>query len=333
MNNEFEQFKAIVDRSRTFVLTTHVNPDGDGLGSETALASYLRSLGKEAVILNHSATPPNYAFLNDVYPIEQFAAHRHSKIVAEADAILVLDSNHPDRLVSLQDAVLASRATKVCIDHHLEPSPFAELYILDESSTATGEIVYRLVSYLNHGNLSKDIAISLYTAIMTDTGSFKYPKTDPDVHHIIAELIEKGADPVWIYDQVYEQGTAGRLRLLGEGLSGLRTSSDGKIAYIVLSQEMFHRTGASESDTDAFVPYTLSIKNVQIGLMFTELADCIKINFRSKGDIWVNELAKQFGGNGHKNAAGARVATCGVANSKLDQLISQVVDKAKTFTR
>lgn len=323
----FETFKVIVDSNQNFVLTTHINPDGDGLGTECALAYFLKQLGKDALILNHSATPSNYEFLNQIFPIQQFNPFQHTSLVEKADVVIIIDTNSPERLGNLKTAVLQNTGVKVCIDHHLDPEEFADLYILDEPSSATGEIVYRLLNYLNDRQpIDKKIASSLYTAIVTDTGSFRYPKTDPEVHKIVAHLIQAGADPVAIHEAVYEQSSIERLRLLGKALSNIQLAHDGKVAYIVLTKELFADTGTEEVDTDFFVPYTLSIAGVQVGLMFSELDDCIKINFRSKGDIWINELAKHFGGNGHKNAAGARIA-----HVPMNDLVSQVLELVEVY--
>ena len=323
---QFETFRTIVESHSRFVLTTHVNPDGDGLGTEVALAVYLQKQGKQATIINCSATPENYLFLAQFYPILQFDPSQHSQIIENAEVIIVLDTNHLDRLVTMKPALLSSKAVKICIDHHLEPGEFADLYILDESSTATGEIIYRLLSYLTGRSIDRETAIALYTAIMTDSGSFRYPKTDPETHKIIAQLIQMGADPVAIYEHVYERGSINRIHLLGLALANMQTLHNGKLAYIVLTHEMFDSTGTAEIDTEAFVPYTLSIDGVQIGLMFSEMNGIVKINFRSKGDIWINELAKEFGGNGHKNAAGARIQ-----NAKLDEIVAQVIEHAGLY--
>ena len=323
---QFETFRTIVESHTRFVLTTHINPDGDGLGTEVALAIYLQKQGKQATIINYSATPENYLFLTQFYPILQFDPSQHSQIIENAEVIIVLDTNHPDRLVTMKPLLLSSHAVKICIDHHLEPGEFADLYILDESSTATGEIIYRLLSYLTGRSIDRETAVALYTAIMTDTGSFRYPKTDSETHKIIAQLVQMGADPVAIYEHVYERGSINRIHLLGLALANMQTTHNGKLAYIVITHEMFDSTSTSEIDTETFVPYTLSIDGVQIGLMFSEINGIVKINFRSKGDIWINELAKEFGGNGHKNAAGARIP-----NAKLDEIVAQVLEHAGLY--
>jgi phosphoesterase RecJ-like protein len=327
LQQEFEAFRRIVEASNQFVLTTHMNPDGDGLGCEVALAGFLNERGKTVAIINHSAMPYYYQFLDPRHEIQQFNPEKHAAPLQQADCIVVLDTNSPDRLASMKSFVLDSKAAKVCIDHHLDKVEFADLYILDEPSAASGAIVYRLLQFLGVRQFSPEMATALYTAIMTDTGSFRFPKTDPAIHQQVAHLIECGADPVSIYQNVYEQGSVGRLLLLGKVLSTLRTEANGKIACLVATKEMFRDTGTSEVDTDNMINYTLSIKGVQIGLMLTEINGVVKIGFRSKGDIGIHKLAQEFGGNGHKNAAGARVP-----NGSLSDLLPKVLERAKNYT-
>jgi len=161
---------------------------------------------------------------------------------------------------------------------------------------------------------------------MTDTGSFRFPKTTPAVHRIVADLLEHGADPVETYRNIYDQGTANRLRLLGDVLSTLQLSHDGKVAHMSVSSEMFKETGTTEEDIENFINYTLTIAGVQIGLMFTDLHEVVKVSFRSRGDIAVNKLAQEFGGNGHKNAAGARIPA-----ARIDTLRAQILASAEHY--
>jgi len=304
---EIERLLPLLRGARAVVLTTHVNPDGDGLGSVLALAAAFRSTGARAEIINHSPTPFVYRFLDPDSSIRVFSAERDDPVIAEADLILVVDTNHPDRLRSMERSLLASRATKVCIDHHLDPAPFAAHYLVDDDATSTGEIVYHLLVRWLGAPLSTPIASALYCAIMTDTGSFRYPRVDPEIHRIVAHLIECGADPVAIYSQVYERWSGGRLQLLGEMLAGLKLSAGGRVASVAVTRDMLRRTGTDEEDTDNFTVYPMSVEGVAAGMLFLELPDGVKISFRSRGDIPINELAKEFGGNGHKNAAGARI--------------------------
>lgn len=328
MEREFRQCKDIIEQNERFILTTHVNPDPDAIGSEVALARFLTAKGKDALILNHSATPFNCVFLDPEKTILQFEATRDSTRLLDADVVFILDTNHPDRLESLKPVLLESKAKKICIDHHLDKAEFADLYIIDESSAATGEILYHLFTYLGEPAITKALAEPLYAAIMTDTGSFRFPKTDSELHRVVAQLIDCGADPVEIYQQIYEQGSASRTQLLGHALSTLKLDHGNKVAYFVVTKQMFEQTGTKEEDTDNFISYTLKIRGVQIGLMFTELQDSIKVSFRSKGDIGINKLAQEFGGNGHMNAAGARVR-----GARLADVAAAVVERSQYLVK
>ena len=307
MSTPIDSILPILHEGRRFVLTTHINPDGDGIGSEIALAEWLSTQKKAVSILNHSPTPEVYKFLDPEARIRKFSRERDEGTIASADVIVVLDTNNPARLSSMEPFVLASPAVRLCIDHHLDPEPFAQYELLDDDATSTGEIVYRILMKLQGTDLPPRIAQALYCAIMTDTGSFRYPRVGPETFRIVAHLVECGADPVTLYSEVYERWSNGRLHLLGEMLAGLQVSAGGVLAHVTITQEMLSRSGTREEDTDNFTSYPMSIAGVVAGILFLELPDGVKISFRSRGEIPINELAKEFGGNGHKNAAGARV--------------------------
>lgn len=322
----FEACRTLFSEKRSFLLTTHVNPDGDALGSELALARYLVSLGKVVTIINSDPTPSMYEFLDHANEITHFDQRKDAGVVEQVDVICVLDGNQLGRISSLEPHVRSSKAIKICIDHHLDPEPFADFYVVDDRVASTGQLIYQLIRTMYKGRLPKEIADPLYVAIMTDTGSFRFAKTDGALHRIVADLIDCGADPVLLYQQVYERVCPGRLQLLGRILSELKIAHEGKVALLTVTRSMFEETQTSEADTDDFINHTLTLSGVQIGLMFTELDGFVKISFRSKGDISINELAKEFGGNGHKNAAGARVA-----NATIGDLVPEVLRHAKQY--
>jgi phosphoesterase RecJ-like protein len=328
MTSTVEQIARSLEAHTTFVLTTHVNPDGDGLGSELALARFLRKQGKQVTVLNHSATPDNYRWLDPDGTIVQFLPERDRDLLLRAECIVILDTNQPDRIRSLQPFVASSPAFKIVIDHHLDPHPFGDQYLIDDNATSTGEIVYGLLAAIDPGLFDAGIAEALYTAIMTDTGSFRFPRTRPATHEIAARLLSHGVDPTSVYVQVYENWTPGRMRLLGEVLDSMRTAYDGRLAYVVCTQAMFKQTGTSEIETDNFTTYPMSIQGVRVGILFNELRDGIKISFRSKGSIPINQLAKEFGGNGHLNAAGARLS-----GTSLEETVRSVVANAEKYLK
>ncbi len=320
-------FRELLQSPSSVVLTTHLNPDGDGLGSQLALAEVLRSQGIPVRIVNHDAVPPPYRFLDpDGRTIERYEPSRHDDLLHDARWIVVVDTNQVSRLGRMESAVADSPAAKAIIDHHPDPGSFASVVIVDSDASSTGEMVYELFAATDALPISAAGASALYTAIMTDTGSFRFPKTDARLHRIVADLIEMGADPVSTYQHVYEEGPANRLQLLGEVLAGLQIAHEGRLCAFTVTRDLLQRTGTTEIDTDAFVPMTLTVGGVQIGLMFTELEDCIKINFRSRGAIPINQLAQQFGGNGHRNAAGARVH-----NATIDHVRREVIARARHF--
>lgn len=321
------RFRELLAGPASVVLTTHINPDGDGLGSQLALAEALRTHGVNVRIVNHDTVPVPYRFLDgDGGVFERYDPDRHDAVIADARWVVVVDTNHLSRLGRMEAVVSASSAAKAIIDHHPDPGPFAAMTLVDTDASSTGEIVFGLLDEAGQLPLSRTAANALYTAIMTDTGSFRFPKTDAELHRIVARLIEMGADPVGSYQHVYEEGPANRLQLLGEVLAGLRMAHDGRVCAFTVTRDMFGRTGTAEIDTDAFVPMTLTIGGVQVGLMFTELDDCIKVNFRSRGSVAINRLAQEFGGNGHRNAAGARVR-----NIDLDTLRQDVIARALQY--
>jgi phosphoesterase RecJ-like protein len=326
MDISLEELHKVFLRYKSFVLTTHVNPDGDALGSELAMCHFLRKYQKQVEIINHSATPENYLWLDASHDIGVYDAARDASKLSEADVILIIDANQPERLKSMQDAVKASKAIKVIIDHHLEPDPFAQYCYTDSEATSAGEIIYRIITTYGNDKLDKSIARSLYTAIMTDTGSFRYPRTVSETHRIAADLLDRGADPTEIYSNVYETFSLGRMRLLGEVLDSIKTCYDGKLAYVIAKQAWFKDTDTTEADTDNFTVYPMSVQGVSVGILFNELRDGVKVSFRSKGSIRINELAKEFGGNGHMNAAGARLY-----NVSLEDVVARVIASAEKY--
>lgn len=326
MNFSFETFHPLVADRTNIVLTTHVNPDGDGLGSELGLARTLRQMGKAVSIINHSTTPENYLWMDPEHEIIAFSPERDRDLILNADAIIILDTNQPDRLRSLEPFVKQSTAIKLIIDHHLDPHPFADHYLIDDDATSTGELVYRVIVTLPGVLVNKEIATPLYTAIMTDTGSFRFPRTDAEIHHIAAHLLRAGADPTDAFVNVYENWTPSRMRLLGEVLDSIKTAFDGKVAYVVCTRKMFAETGTTAVETDNFTSYPMSIRGVQVGILFNELQNGVKISFRSKGTIPINQLAKEFGGNGHLNAAGARLF-----DVSIEDLVSKVIEQSGKY--
>jgi phosphoesterase RecJ-like protein len=327
MHKTFRQFNEIVSTQQSFVITTHINPDGDAIGSETALARYLWDKGKTVTIINQSETPDNLKFLLDIYRVEHYRPEHHDNVILGAECIIVADANSRKRFEAMRSPFDASGAVKVIIDHHLDHESFAAVNIIDTSVPATCELMYTLLHEIDPDAITEPIAVALYTGIMTDTQSFRLPLTDASTHTIAAALLQKGVQPHEIYQHVYESGALNTLRLLGFALNAISLHHGGIVAVMTLPRSIFIETQTRESDVDNLTQYVLSIRGVRIGIVITELDHCVKISFRSKGNIPIHTVANQYGGGGHKNAAGARLQTSPLEIVKTDVLekISQLI--------
>lgn len=319
----FNRFKEVVNSNKKFVITTHINPDGDALGSQLALAYFLKRLGKNVHLINHSPTPGNYQFLDEDDLIHQYDK-KLDDVILNADVLIAVDFNEITRIKSMVDVFSKSKAYKICIDHHTNPKNFVDEFFCDTEYSASGEIVYELIKRYDKNLIDKRIADAIYTAIMTDTGSFRFERTSPRVHRIIAELLEKGTNPTEIFNKIYNELSIAKLKLLGNGISNIHTAFEGKIAYVIITREMLKESEANEEDVDGFVNFCLTIKSAQIGILFFELKDGIKASLRSKDTFAVSQLAEKFGGGGHINAAGIRFY-----DKKLDEVIAILLDQAE----
>ncbi|MFH1052687.1 MAG: bifunctional oligoribonuclease/PAP phosphatase NrnA [bacterium] len=307
----FEQIHHVVDEAKRITITTHVNPDGDAIGSTLAFYHYLCSLGKECRIIIHSSVPYNFQFLSNADNIQTFDNNQNlsEDYILASDAIFVIDLNDIDRTKSPAEIIKKSKARKIVIDHHINPKEFADIYLVDDNATSAGELVYYLIKSNNEFQLDKTISECLYSAIMTDTGTFRFPRTDGNIHRIIADLIDCGADPVMLFEKIYSTRPPRVIKLLGEAFAGLEMLLDGKLCVMTLTKEHFNRAGASNEDVEDIVEQSLTIQGTQVGILFSQMLESeeIRISFRSKGDINIRDVAVKFNGGGHQHAAGARL--------------------------
>ncbi|PIO48157.1 MAG: phosphoesterase [[Chlorobium] sp. 445] len=314
-NPPWQSAVEMIDAAKRIVISTHENSDGDGLGSEVALMAALRSIGKQATLINPTLVPRNYQFLPFMKEVWIFDEknEQHLQCLQDADLFFLLDTNNIGRTRAIKRHILelkkSGKVKVVCIDHHLEPQEFADVMICRSAAAATGELMYELIRemerYYERSLLDKTVAIGLYTAIMTDTASFRLPKTTSRIHRITAELLDAGASPMEIYDNIYNTLSLGTLQLISQSIANLHTLEDGAIAYLFVPQSLLRETGVGLSDTERLLEYLLGLPETKIAIMFIEMPDGnTKISFRSRGDFAVNLLAKYYGGGGHKNAAG-----------------------------
>ncbi|MGD8781781.1 MAG: bifunctional oligoribonuclease/PAP phosphatase NrnA [Ignavibacteria bacterium] len=323
---DFTKLKTIINNNNSFLITSHVNPDADAIGSELGLYYILKKLGKEAYIINHNSTPDTIEFLDRENVVRQYDPELHDKLIKSCDVLVMLDLNQILRVKSLEKYFKETVQTVVCIDHHEDPEDFTENMFLETSYASTGEMIYDLVNQTKIVDLDFQIAEPLYAAIMTDTGSFRYERTTPKTHMAAAELLKQGVDPKYVFMSLYDNNRIEKLKLMGSAIASMQQYAAGRITYITITQKMLDETGALESDVEGFVNFCLSVKDVKIGLLFYELKDGIKISFRSKVDIPINKLAAEFGGGGHYHAAGARIY-----NVSLDEYIEKVLNAALKY--
>lgn len=307
-NKIFQKILNLISQSKNIVLTTHLIPDGDALGCELAFYHYLKAKGKKVSIINHSPTPDNYKFLDPRKIIKLFRENIevNKKLIEKADLIFLLDTNEYNRTKGLSEYLIKAKGKKICIDHHLGNSgKFFDIYLSDTDVPATAVILYKFIKYDNEKYITKPIAVNLYAGIMTDTGSFRFPRTTAETFEISAELIKKGADPVAIYEETYNKLKKGKIKLLGKFIESLTFHNNNSLAVGAITQEDLKKYSAEVHDIEGFSTIIMSIDGIKMGIVIVEMKNDIKCSFRSKGNINVRNFAKYFGGGGHKNAAGA----------------------------
>jgi phosphoesterase RecJ-like protein len=306
-------------------LTTHVNPDGDGLGSEAGFAHLLRAQGCDVVVTNPSPTPDRYHFLFHELPgVDR--SHEAVKELRKADTIVVLDISDLGRLGMLGNTVRDRGVPVACIDHHVSPGqlPPGPRYV-DPSASATGELVFEIAA-ANGWTLMPLAARALYVAILTDTGAFRFSNTRPHVLRVAAALLEVGLDPEQIYLDVYANAPEGRARLLAETLQTMVVEPEHGLAWVTVPPGAMERHGATADDLDGIVEFPRSIAGVRMALLFREIAaGRVKVSLRSVGDVDVAAFAKPFGGGGHTKASGLSV------EGSMAQVQAQVLADARSY--
>ena len=291
--DELIQFIA---REKKFFIATHINPEGDALGSALALALALEALGKETMVYDRDPVPEPYRFL----PGHERFTTSISNLKSQISNLILLDCNEPERAGI--DGVPTSFSA--VIDHHETEKEFGQIRWIEPRTAATGLMVYALLKKLGV-RITRDMATNLYTAIAIDTGTFRYSNVTSDVLRAAAELVDMGADPAAVAEGLYETWSKGRFMLLIEVLNTLEIT--GGLAITVATKEMFMRTGTSAEDTENFSNFPRMMKDIEVSAFFRETEDGWKVSLRSKGAVNVAQLAGGFRGGGHRNAAGYRI--------------------------
>ncbi len=305
------ELSRIFQDKRKMALLTHYNPDGDAMGSSLALSQMLRKMDKDARVIVPNDFPKFLKWMPDAqYVINAEFKNRQAKqFIEEADLIFCLDFNSADRIEKLEKPLSKSKAPKVLIDHHQEPQQFDLMYS-DTSQPATCQMVYKVFSAMGwESQIDKDIASCIYTGIITDTGNFKYRNTTSETHEIAAQLMQHKIEIDTINSEIFDNNSLGRLVLLGTVVKRVEVSPAKKTSFLYVTKQELMEVGYQKGDTEGFVNYGLSIEGIEMTVFLSEdiQKDFVKMSFRSKGDVDVSRICREyFNGGGHINAAGGR---------------------------
>jgi len=303
-----EGLQALLSSPKKIVVTTHVNPDGDAMGSSLGLALALRKLGHSTQVVTPNSYPDFLKWMpeeNDVITGEN-DLQAAENFISQADIIFHLDYNAYARANQIEQALRASKAIRVMIDHHQQPEEWPDYIYSDISIGSTCQMIYEWLEMNNWLNLiDADVATCLYTGIVTDSGSFRFASTTPRTHMVAAQLLACGAQPAEVYSHIFDSNSIDRMQLLGVMLKQMIVLPHKKAVVLYLNQGQLFKNNYQKGDSEGFVNYGLSISGMQLSIFLREDKDMIKLSLRSKSEIDVNQLSRaHFNGGGHKNAAG-----------------------------
>ncbi len=314
-SKEFQKFKQSLEGAKRVLISTHVLPDGDGLGAEAALFHYLKRARKACRVYNPDLLPKRYRFLDPKNNI--LLGPGEVELWDTCDLWIIVDTNDPKRLGKLWGE-LSLRAKKIVfLDHHPQLTPVDQSgypphasLVSDPEASSIGELLFHLFSELNIAKINKDVGLGLYVSVMTDTNSFRYARTTPLAHKIAADMIELGVNPEEVYQAIYSSKEISHLQLLGHMLQNVKVSSGGKIAWLEMSLEIRKKYQASADDTQSFLNLLLLLKDAEVVCHFREEDNNqIRVSMKSKGRIIINRVATELGGGGHDYSAGLALST------------------------
>jgi len=312
-SKEFSEVKELLTVPKNIVLVPHRNADGDAIGSSLAMYHYLAAKGHQVKVVSPNEYPDFLKWLPGTDTVLKFDKQnsQSKKAIKKAEIIFLLDFNELGRVGDdMKNTLQDYEGTFIMIDHHQQPSDIAQYLFSDTSICATAQMVFHFLENLGELDaITSKMATCMYTGILTDTGSFRFPSTTATTHKIAAKLIEKGAKNAAIYNSIYDTNSFGRLQLLGQALKNLEVLPEYKTAFITLTDAEKKANNFQKGDTEGVVNYALSIKGIVFGVIFIEDVEqkIIKISFRSKGSFSVNQFSRNhFNGGGHDNAAGGR---------------------------
>ena len=328
--SEIDKIKRFLSEKRKIVIIPHKNPDGDAIGSSTALKYYLDNFNHIVDIISPNQFPEFLKWMDPYNVIKIFDEdEKYAQKIIDAELIFTLDFNNLVRIANMKEHVEKSNAQIIMIDHHEEPSDYADFMYSEPNMSSTCEMIYHFIDKMGDSNkIDKNISRSLYAGIMTDTGSFKFPSTTELTHQVISNLLKTGISHSEIHNHIYDNNKFERVQLLSYALSKIKIVENLNTCYISLAQKELNKFNYEKGDTEGIVNYGLSIKNIKFAVIFMENSNdnVIRISLRSRGEFDVNKFSKKiFGGGGHKNASGA------VSKRSLDDTIYYFLDSLKNY--
>lgn len=305
-----DRLAAFLDGHTRFLLTTHENPDGDGVGASIGLAHYLKFLGKDVRIVVAPHLLPNLRYLDPEGWIEAFDTEGgHADLAGWPDVWLLVDASEPHRLGPMHGAFEATRGVKACLDHHLKEAPKGfDAEFTDSTATASGELVYDLALPRMGAPLPAAMATALYSSLVADTGNFRFSNSTPKAHRMAADLIAQGVDAARVYSSLYNVFTPAKLRLFGHALERIQLSAAGRFALLAVSRADLAACGATHDDLDELVQEPMKLAGIEVGALLYETQDGrVKVSLRSREAVDVNAVCKRFKGGGHRLASGCKL--------------------------
>ena len=308
MSLDWTKLREVLLQHESFLITTHVRPDADALGSELGLAAILKAFDRQVIIVNATAPPPNLHFLNPDGEIKKLNEDISKSDLPDTDVQVVVDTSAWQQLGAMAEVVQSRGGRRVVIDHHVSSDDMGALEFKDVQSPATGELIYNAACALGV-EFDAVTASALYAAIATDTGWFRFPSTNADTMRVVGALIDWGAEPHRLYNLLYEQNSHARVKLAGRVMQRATVECDGRLAWISTTAEDFSETGAVPSDTESLVNQCLTISGTDAAFIAVQLPSGVnKFSLRCRDPYNVAQLAEQFGGGGHRLASGATVS-------------------------
>lgn len=322
--NITERFQNLTKKAENIVISTHIYPDADGIGSEIALCLAMRALGKNAICVNEEPLLERYKYLDPQDVIISLEDYRSFYPDAEVDLFIVTDTNSLERIGEGVKAIASKVPNLLFIDHHPCSKDVMSSHCIDTTKAATGELAGDLIRSLGV-ELTREMALPLYTAVLIDTSSFRYPTVTGNTHRLIGSLMDTGVRPPHAYNMIYGTKKISFMKLLGKVLASAHTTKDEKIAWMTLTEDMLEKFHVDTEDTHAFINHLLVLDNIKIAVMFKQMGNQIKVSLRSTGTIDVGQMARSLGGGGHDHSAAT------VIEGTLESVVKVTIEKLQVL--